>query len=113
MKKKILLHIIVVVLLFQGCTLFPVEKEIIYEGSYQEKTIRIYYIPGNATAQNVMQICLIPEGGWERVVANYERYNRVLSVDTLPDSLRIIAMDSSSYFPHSPDTLYISKKILE
>ena len=73
--------------------------------------IRIYYISANATSQNMMQICLVSDGGAERVVANYECYNHVISVDTSTDYMKIVARDSSAYFPHYPDTLYISKEL--
>ncbi len=114
MSKMTFLHFVVIFLLFQGCTLFPdVEKIVIYECPYHEKMIRIYYISANATSQNMMQICLVTDGGNERVVANYECYNHVISVDTSIDYMKIVASDTSAYFPHSPDTLYISKELLK
>ena len=113
MSKMTFLHIVVIFFLFQGCTLLPdVEKKVIYEYPYHEKMIRIYYFSANATSQNMMQICLVSEGGDERVVANYECYNHVISVDTTTNYMKIVARDSSAYFPHSPDTLYISKELL-
>ena len=114
MSKKTFLHFVVIILLFQGCTLFPdVEKKVIYECPYHEKMIRVYYISANATSQNMMQICLVTVGGNERVVANYECYNHVISVDTSIDYMKIVVRDIAAYFPHSPDTLYISKELLK
>ncbi len=113
MSRMTFLHFAVTFLLFQGCTLFPdVEKKIIYECRYHEKMIRVYYISANATSQNMMQICLVTDGGNEQVVANYECYNYIISVDTSIDYMKIVARDTSAYFPHSPDTLYIRKELL-
>ena len=105
MKKKLFMFLFAVFYSLQSC--FDVDKKLIYEYPYHGDTICFFYIPGNATSQNMMQICLLDSTGTMRILGNYELYNHVVSIDTTIDGLRIVLRDTSSHYVFVQDTICI------
>ncbi|MBC9914601.1 hypothetical protein [Chitinophaga varians] len=78
--------------------------------------IVIYYISGNATVQNCMQVVASSKDKGEHVLENYERYNTLESYRLVADSsLMLVVGDSISYLgsKSKPDTIFLPLKQID
>jgi hypothetical protein len=70
----------------------------------------IYYVPGNATIQNCIQVVSY-SGNSEHVLKNYKLYNVLGSYKLVNDtSLMLIVSDTISYLGNRPDTFFLVLK---
>jgi len=93
--------------------LFDVEKRELANISVPGKDYRvgIYYVSGNATTQNCIQIVSSSNGGSESVLKNYDRYNMLESYKLVDDkSLMLVVRDTISYPGNKPDTFFLILK---
>lgn len=77
--------------------LFENENKVIKEIQIpaNRNTIRIYYIPSNATTECYIQVRKI-ENGKEEILKSFERYNFLDDYTLIgPDSVRLILRDTS------------------
>ncbi len=71
----------------------------------KDYTIRLYYVPSNATTQSYIQVRKI-ESNIEEVLKSYERFNHLESYSLNRDTLIITVSDTSSV-----DQMRESKKL--
>lgn len=93
--------------------LFDVKKRELANTSVPGRDCRVgvYYVPGNATTQNCIQIVSSSNGGSESVLKNYERYNMLDSYKLVDDtSLMLVVRDTISYLGNKPDTFFLVLK---
>ncbi len=77
--------------------IFDDEIKVIEEFRPQNKnyTIRLYYVPSNATTQSYIQVRKI-ESSIEEVLGSYERFNYLDNYSLIGDTLFISVSDTSS-----------------
>jgi len=114
--KKLIIYIIVVIVFgivcffayeFAGFTMFDVKIEKITEIKVPNKFYRIglYYLPGNATSQDYIQVKRL--GNRDTVLQNYERYNFVSDYRIIDDiNLRLILRDTT-FSDRKADTVFL------
>jgi len=93
--------------------LFEAEKRELANISLSGKAYRvgIYYVPGNTTTQNCIQVVSFSNGDNEEVLKNYERYNVLDSYKLVDDtSLMLVVRDTISYLGNKPDTVFLGLK---
>ncbi|MBN8670541.1 MAG: hypothetical protein J0L80_07625 [Chitinophagales bacterium] len=106
----LLILLIVVVMLFSTSVLFDVERVNKATLQYRNGIITADYVAGNATMQDVLQIRL-KSGDIDTVLANYEQYNSVKSIQLFNDSLLEIVMgDSINSYSIKTDTVVVPIK---
>ncbi|MGN7823338.1 hypothetical protein ACTJJB_24675 [Chitinophaga sp. 22536] len=79
----------------------------------KDDRIVIYYVSGNATVQDCIQIVVSSKENGEHVLKNYERYNTLESYRLVADSSLILVMgDSVTYLKsrNKPDTIFLPLK---
>lgn len=104
----LLILLIVVVVLFSPSVLFDVERVNKATLQYRNGIITVDYVAGNATMQDVLQIRL-KSGDIDTVLANYEQYNSLKSIQLFNDSLLEIVMYDSIYsYARKTDTIILS-----
>lgn len=116
MRQKLVYMSLIMILI--ACSspstkLFDVEKRELANISVPGKDYRvgIYYVPGNATTQNCIQIVSSSNGGSDSVLKNYERYNMLDSYKLVDDtSLMLVVRDTISYLGNKPDTFFLVLK---
>lgn len=75
----------------------------------EQSEVKILYIPGNATSQNITQVRKINhETKEEYVLGNYERYNYLDQYWLEGDSLVLVLRDTSVYHIISIDTVKLN-----
>ncbi len=98
MKRLIIFSILGLLLVFliykiATFSLFDVEIEELSEIKVPNKnyTVKIYYLPPNATSQSFIQVRKIDEG-IESVLANYENYDSLVKAQLVGDSLLMLEL---------------------
>lgn len=72
MKK--IFETLIMILIINSCTLFPIEEQLKDRIEIDETTFTAYFIPGDATNGNIIQIRK-NNNGKEKVIHVYEDYN--------------------------------------
>lgn len=108
--------ITVVILVFIGYiiyqatnfSLFEVKIKKITEISVPNKAYKIalYYVPGNATAQNVIQVKQILNNK-KRIIENYENYNFVNNYQVLNNNFLKLVLSDTLFPERHPDTILL------
>ena len=121
--KKYLIILIIIVACFIGYILYevstfellPVEEKFLIEFSnYSGAKYKVFFVGGNATTEDVVQIRKIMNSSVE-IIANIEGYNAVESTKLLNDSLLQLIVNDIGYATNLPDTVIVnlnSKNIL-
>lgn len=99
--KKVIIALLVIGVAFVGYKLAtfelfddkPTELESINLPG-ESYDLVLYLIPSNATVQGGIQIRKIHDDGVQETVANYPRYNHLISFDLLSDELELIIEDT-------------------
>ena len=101
--------LIAVVILLSPSFLFDVERVNKARVNYGDGFIIADYVAGNATMQDVLQIRL-KNDKIDTVLANYEKYNAVKSIQVLNDSLVEVVLEDSIYsYSRMTDTIVLSQ----
>jgi len=117
--KKSLLYIIIaatVLVFFAGYLIYRMENFSLFDveikkvteikGPNKSYTINLYYIPGNATAQNIIQVKQVLNNG-ESVLHNYERYNFVNSYEIVNDTTLSLILSDTTFPERKADTVFL------
>ncbi|ASZ14361.1 hypothetical protein KTO58_02075 [Chitinophaga pendula] len=116
MRQKLMyisLNMILAACFSPSTKLFEVERRELVNISVPGKDYRvgIYYISGNATTQNCIQVMSFLNGDKKAVLKNYMRYNMLDSYKLINDtSLMLVVRDTISYLGNQPDTFFLSLK---
>lgn len=102
---SLLVLFLAAMILFSPYVLFNVERVNKATLQYRNGIITADYVAGNAIMQDVLQIRL-KSGDIDTVLANYEQYNSVKSIQLFNDSLMEIVMYDSIYsYARKTDTI--------
>lgn len=115
--KKVVIYTVVIALIgiigyiiYQIATfsLFDVEMKKVAEIKVPNKSYKItlYYIAGNATAQDVIQVKKQFKEG-EVILKNYERYNFVNSYEILSDTTLQLILSDTAFTERKADTMLL------
>ncbi|MDW3193121.1 MAG: hypothetical protein R8G66_33855 [Cytophagales bacterium] len=112
--KKLLLAVVLIIIsglaffLYQWSTfeMFPVESNLIHEQKEGNNTYRIYYLAGNATTEEVIQL-KVERQGYEYLIEAFEGYNSLNDFKIVNDSTVQLTLLDNSYKNNKPDTLEI------
>lgn len=117
MKKKVLIGIAGIVLVFVAFiiykistfSLFDIEiKEVsIIDVPNQDFKVGVFYLPSNTTSQDYIQVRKI-ENGVGNVIENFERYDFVLELELTGDSLLMLVLKDTSLNTVKPDTFLVN-----
>ncbi|NML38740.1 hypothetical protein HHL17_16140 [Chitinophaga sp. G-6-1-13] len=115
MKRKLVY--ISLLLLLAACfpPLLEVDRRVLANIPVPGKDYKIviYYVSGNATVQDCIQVVASSKDSGEQVLENYERYNILESYQLVADSsLMLVVGDSLSYLgsKSKPDTIFLPLK---
>ncbi|TVL96193.1 MAG: hypothetical protein CV087_23895 [Candidatus Brocadia sp. WS118] len=105
-----LLLIGIIALSFQMArfSLFPTKEEelIQFEDDIGEGVYGIFFIPGNATTQDVIQVRQqVENGAWKRI-KSFPGYNSLEGYQALDNGVQLILNDTG-YVKNEPDTLFV------
>ena len=110
--KIVLIAIVALLLIVGGIIVYAILDFIVFDVNRNTKLlenfeidknnkVEFYYIPGNATSQNYLQLRFISNDRWMSKRISFERYNSVENVSLInKDSLSFVAkvkMDSEIY----------------
>lgn len=117
MKKKVLIGIAGIVMIFVAFviykistfSLFDIEiKEVsIIDVPNQDFKVGVFYLPSNATSQDFIQVRKI-QNDVGNVIGNFERYDFVVESELTGDSLLRIVLKDTSLNTVKPDTFLIN-----
>lgn len=114
MKKAVIYTIVIALIGFIGYiiyqmanfSLFDVELKKVAEIKVPNKpyTLNLYYVAGNATAQNVIQVKQLLNDN-ETVLQNYERYNFVNGYEIKNDTTLQLVLSDTTFTERKADTI--------
>ena len=86
--------------------MFPVESALIHEQKEGNNTYRVYYLAGNATTEEVIQL-KVERQGYEYLIEAFEGYNSLKNFKTVNDSTIQLTLLDNSYEKNKPDIVEI------
>ena len=86
--------------------MFPEEKELLNKFTMNGETYEVYYLGGNATTQEVIQIKK-KDKGEEYLIKAFEGYNDLEELRIVNDSVVQFILIDDSYKTNKPDTLVL------
>ncbi len=85
-------------LLLDSYPIFDVQSRLIKEITCESLQIEFYYVNGNATMQDNIQLRLTNATNHKSVLKNYEGYNYIISTSYYNDTLKIVLTDTSMQY---------------
>lgn len=101
-----LVGLIYVVYQWASFEIFPVDSQLLKEHKLGDRIYRVYYIGGNATTEEVIQL-KIERQGYEYLVKAIEGYNSLKGLKVVNDTTVQLILLDNSYQSNKPDTLEI------
>lgn len=110
MNMRLFLYLLIIMSIFQACTLFPKSEQLLSEHQRADGSkIRIYYVGLGATTKDVIQV---RKSGQDLPIWVTDNYNCLNKAELLGDTLLRLVLSDTMYnnMKYKIDTIIINVK---